>query len=61
MRRPVLVLTLLLGLVLPLTPVAPAAGATGAISWTPCADNPAVECGTLTVPVDWHTPGGATR
>ncbi|MBN6056992.1 alpha/beta fold hydrolase, partial [Nonomuraea sp. RK-328] len=30
---------------------------TTAISWTPCAEDPTAECGTLTVPVDWDDPG----
>ena len=40
------------------------AGATAAktptfhIDWTPCAEAPAVQCGTLQVPVDWSKPNG---
>ncbi|MGA5763037.1 alpha/beta hydrolase [Nonomuraea bangladeshensis] len=78
MRRPVLILALLLGLVAPLAPAtaagataAPAdptattrtTGATGAapaVRWAPCAENAAVECGTLTVPIDWNNPRGGT-
>jgi pimeloyl-ACP methyl ester carboxylesterase len=63
-RRPVLIATLLLALLVPLVPSAPAlagveAGA-GAISWAPCEEDPTAECGTLTVPVDWARPGGET-
>jgi pimeloyl-ACP methyl ester carboxylesterase len=29
------------------------------ITWTPCAQNISVECGTVPVPVDWAAPGGA--
>jgi len=28
------------------------------IDWAPCADAPAVQCGTLQVPLDWSKPGG---
>jgi pimeloyl-ACP methyl ester carboxylesterase len=39
----------------------PAAGFTPeAIVWSPCADNPEVECGKLTLPVDWSKPTGPT-
>ncbi|WP_063780883.1 alpha/beta hydrolase [Nonomuraea sp. SBT364] len=60
MRRPVLILSLLLTLVVSLSPVAPAAASAGAIAWVPCAEDPAAECGTLTVPVDWREPRGET-
>lgn len=67
MRRPVPLLTFLLAALLPLAPALPAAAATGygtgaapAIVWTPCAQDPAVECGTFTVPIDWDNPGGPT-
>lgn len=30
------------------------------IDWQPCPDAPGVECGTLTVPVDWSRPSGPT-
>jgi pimeloyl-ACP methyl ester carboxylesterase len=37
----------------------PAAGPpTFRVDWTPCAGAPAVQCGTLQVPVDWSKPGG---
>ncbi|WP_117212203.1 alpha/beta hydrolase [Allorhizocola rhizosphaerae] len=39
---------------------AQAAGPRSAIDWQPCPDAPGVECGTLTVPVDWSRPGGPT-
>ncbi|MEU8143069.1 alpha/beta fold hydrolase [Nonomuraea sp. NPDC048901] len=28
------------------------------ISWQPCTEDPAVDCGTLSVPLDWANPGG---
>ncbi|MFI6925307.1 alpha/beta fold hydrolase [Nonomuraea spiralis] len=61
MRRPVLILTLLAALAAPLAPV-PAAAATPsqAVRWAPCAEDPAVDCGTLTVPIDWNNPGAGT-
>ncbi|MFI7632776.1 alpha/beta fold hydrolase [Nonomuraea sp. NPDC049400] len=42
---------------------AAAAGATAAagqsgIAWAPCEEEPAAECGTLTVPIDWSEPNG---
>ncbi|MFC4008975.1 alpha/beta fold hydrolase [Nonomuraea purpurea] len=61
MRRPVLTFGLLLSLVLPVLPIAPAsATAQNTISWAPCQDDATAECGTLTVPVDWDKPGGQT-
>ncbi|MEV7005543.1 alpha/beta hydrolase [Streptosporangium sp. NPDC051022] len=58
---------LLLGLVTPLallTPVsaatAQAAGPRPAISWAPCPEDPATECGTLAVPIDWKRPSAGT-
>ncbi|MCK2215017.1 alpha/beta hydrolase [Actinomadura sp. ATCC 31491] len=59
MRRPVLILTLLLALAAPLVP-ATAAAAAPAVQWAPCAENAEVECGTLTVPIDWNNPGAGT-
>lgn len=41
----------------------PAQAAASTINWVPCPDASGalgVECGTLTVPVDWSHPGGAT-
>jgi pimeloyl-ACP methyl ester carboxylesterase len=35
-------------------------GDVGDISWRPCPEQPAVSCGTLTLPVDWSNPAGAT-
>ncbi|MEV0386444.1 alpha/beta fold hydrolase [Nonomuraea sp. NPDC050643] len=58
MRRPALVLTFLLVLVVPLLPVAPAVAS--GVSWAPCPEDASAECGTLTVPVDWEDPGGPT-
>ncbi|MFF4412036.1 alpha/beta fold hydrolase [Streptosporangium sp. NPDC001559] len=45
----------------PLT-TAEAADTTGrnGITWGPCEEDPAVECGTLTVPIDWSKPYGDT-
>ncbi|WP_245764937.1 alpha/beta hydrolase [Nonomuraea jiangxiensis] len=41
--------------------MAPAeAASTRDISWTPCPEEPAAECGTLTVPLDWDRPRGQT-
>ncbi|GAA3136855.1 alpha/beta hydrolase [Streptosporangium carneum] len=58
---------LLLGLVIPFSSLAPVAAATtrtaeagAVISWTPCPENQAVECGTLAVPIDWKRPEGGT-
>ena len=31
---------------------------TDAVTWTPCPEKPDVECGTVTVPVDWAKPNG---
>ncbi|GAA3700516.1 alpha/beta hydrolase [Nonomuraea antimicrobica] len=45
-----------------LLPVSTADAATesAAIAWAPCAEEPAAECGKLTVPVDWAEPDGPT-
>ncbi|MEV7005544.1 alpha/beta hydrolase [Streptosporangium sp. NPDC051022] len=58
---------LLLGLAIPFSVLTPAASATAqaagprpAISWTPCPEDPATECGTLAVPIDWKRPAGGT-
>ncbi|GAA3084278.1 alpha/beta hydrolase [Streptosporangium carneum] len=63
---------LLLGLAIPLSCLTPVAAATtraaepgttiaeSAISWTPCPEDPAVECGTLAVPIDWKRPASGT-
>lgn len=58
-------LALLLGLTIPLSSFTPVAAATpptpapsAAISWAPCPENAATECGTLAVPVDWNRPTG---
>jgi pimeloyl-ACP methyl ester carboxylesterase len=34
------------------------AGPAPSIAWAPCPDNPAGQCGTLRVPLDWHRPNG---
>ncbi|HEX8867069.1 MAG TPA: alpha/beta hydrolase [Lentzea sp.] len=39
-------------------PVSGVDAATPPIAWTPCPDNPAGECGTLSVPLDWAEPRG---
>ncbi len=39
---------------------APAGHETRAITWSPCAEAPALSCGTITLPVDWAKPNGAT-
>ncbi|MEU6777908.1 alpha/beta hydrolase [Nonomuraea angiospora] len=58
---------LLIGLIAPLSLVTPGATATtqaaqprDTISWAPCPEDPAVECGTLTVPIDWNRPSNGT-
>ena len=38
----------------------PASAATGAIDWKPCPDAPGVDCGTVTVPIDWAHPDRGT-
>ncbi|MEV0201497.1 alpha/beta hydrolase [Nonomuraea sp. NPDC050691] len=79
MRRPLLILTVLLSVVAVALPVASTSAASAsasaggaaataggassgaaAVAWAPCAEDPAVECGTLTVPVDWSRPAGGT-
>ncbi|GIH97320.1 alpha/beta fold hydrolase [Planobispora siamensis] len=70
MRRKVPLLTAILLAVTALLPLAPAGADTGAgsrekpvgggITWSPCPEDPAVECGRLAVPVDWAAPGGPT-
>ncbi len=70
MRRLAVLLT---GLLIPLTPLSPASPLTSAasaatrtaepasaISWAPCPEEPAVECGTLAVPIDWSHPEAGT-
>ncbi|MFC7100881.1 alpha/beta fold hydrolase [Nonomuraea rubra] len=37
---------------------APGAGGKGGITWEPCEEEPAVECGRLAVPIDWSKPDG---
>ncbi|OUC94876.1 alpha/beta hydrolase [Streptosporangium minutum] len=67
MRRHVWVGTVLTALVtgtaLGITPVrADSQGeprsATKGVGWKPCPDTPAVECGSVTVPIDWSRPDG---
>ncbi|MEV4150350.1 alpha/beta hydrolase [Amycolatopsis sp. NPDC049691] len=38
----------------------PANAAPAAIDWQPCADAPGVDCGTVTVPIDWAHPDRGT-
>lgn len=38
----------------------PASAATAAIDWKPCGDAPGVDCGTVTVPIDWAHPDRGT-
>ena len=40
------------------TATAPAVSA--GVKWTPCADTPEVDCGSITVPADWSVKGGPT-
>ncbi|GII85227.1 peptidase [Sphaerisporangium siamense] len=53
---------LVLTVLLPSVPATAAPAATPprppAVSWSPCEQNPAAECGTLSVPIDWSRPGG---
>jgi pimeloyl-ACP methyl ester carboxylesterase len=37
-----------------------AGGRQPSVTWTPCAEDPTAECGTLAVPIDWKDPGGPT-
>ncbi|MEV6828934.1 alpha/beta hydrolase [Amycolatopsis sp. NPDC051102] len=48
--------TAVLGSLLTATP----ASAAGSIDWQPCADAPGVDCGTVTVPIDWAHPDRGT-
>lgn len=54
-----LVLTLITGAA-GLTVTGTPAQAAGTIDWTPCAENADLDCGTVTVPVDWAAPTGST-
>ncbi|WBQ06093.1 alpha/beta hydrolase [Kribbella sp. CA-293567] len=61
-------LMLLAGLATPAAGAIAAPAATGpaspstprTITWAPCEEVPAIQCGKLTLPVDWRKPGGAT-
>ncbi|MFB4289627.1 alpha/beta fold hydrolase [Nonomuraea sp. ATR24] len=71
-RTPLLATALMMMTTLLTVPMAGTAGAavTGqdvtdavgkrGITWGPCEEEPTVECGTLTVPVDWSKPSGPT-
>ncbi|GII97587.1 alpha/beta hydrolase [Sinosporangium siamense] len=54
----------LAALTVPLTPFASAAAGAAApsagIAWEPCAENPAVDCGSITLPINRDDPGGPT-
>ncbi|GII66694.1 peptidase [Sphaerisporangium krabiense] len=39
---------------------APGGAGKGRITWAPCEEEPAAECGTLAVPIDWSRPNGPT-
>jgi pimeloyl-ACP methyl ester carboxylesterase len=41
-------------------PTPDGAGAVPPIAWAPCADAPDVDCGTVTVPIDWSRKNGPT-
>jgi pimeloyl-ACP methyl ester carboxylesterase len=43
-----------------LTAVPASAAEAGTVDWKPCADAPGVDCGTVTVPLDWAHPGQGT-
>ncbi|WP_433444920.1 alpha/beta fold hydrolase [Nonomuraea sp. CA-141351] len=59
MRRKLILFVSLVALIASVAPPAQAATATApSIAWQPCAENPAVDCGTVTVPLDWGDPGG---
>ncbi|MEV5743160.1 alpha/beta hydrolase [Microbispora rosea] len=64
--RLTVVVSSLIAALLPLSPVAAGTGEqvrggpTPSVTWTPCADDPTADCGTLAVPIDWARPRGAT-
>ncbi|MBB2744966.1 UNVERIFIED_ORG: pimeloyl-ACP methyl ester carboxylesterase [Microbispora rosea subsp. rosea] len=64
--RLAVVVSSLIAALLPLSPVAAGTaeqgggGPTASVTWTPCADDPTADCGTLAVPIDWARPRGAT-
>ena len=64
MRKPASITVLLsflpLLLVTPPMQAASASAVPAAIAWTPCAEDSVVECGTLTVPLDYTRPDGRT-
>ncbi|NRQ39275.1 alpha/beta fold hydrolase [Nonomuraea sp. NN258] len=61
-----LLVSVSLVIVSPVSPAAAAATAStatpaaGPIDWAPCPQFPDVECGTLTVPIDWNDPAAGT-
>jgi hypothetical protein len=38
----------------------PAATPPAPIAWSPCAGNPSLQCGSVSVPIDYQHPGRAT-
>jgi pimeloyl-ACP methyl ester carboxylesterase len=56
-RRRTCVLAVIATALSVLTPLSASAARPG-IAWAPCAEYPAAECGTLSVPVDWNRPRG---
>ncbi|NRQ37629.1 alpha/beta fold hydrolase [Nonomuraea sp. NN258] len=52
-------LAVVLAMLAPLPPAGAAAAASG-LAWSPCQEDPAAECATLTLPVDWDVQGGGT-
>ncbi|WP_214408624.1 alpha/beta hydrolase [Sphaerisporangium fuscum] len=65
MRRKVPLFGLVVAAAAALLPLSPAGATTaapakGTIAWSPCPEDANVECGTLSVPVDWSRPNGPT-
>lgn len=52
--------TAVLGSLLAATPAAESAEPAESVGWQPCADAPGVDCGTVTVPLDWAHPDRGT-
>src|SRR5919112_6222366 len=40
------------------SPLTSDSGSQPSVDWTPCADAPGVQCGSLKVPLDWSSPNG---
>ncbi len=60
MRRALALFTAAATIATAIVVAGPAQAAPRTIDWQPCPDAPGVECGTLTVPVDWSKPAGPT-